>query len=89
MNLKLILIIIFFSLLFLAPISAKVLTSKVDDKEIVDTSGTSQTLHTVDFGDVRVSGDVYEKVMIGDNITFSTNSFGGFYTVYRINGVLI
>ena len=86
----LLLIITLIGLLLLNPVSAKVITSKVDDKEIVDTYGVSFTVHTVDFGDINVNSDVYNKVMIGDNITFSSeNNFVTYHTVYRINGALI
>lgn len=74
----------------MTPISAEVITSKVNDKEIVATYGQSFTVHTVDFGDVNVHMSVYNQIMINDTITFSNESDSvGYYTVYRINGKLI
>lgn len=87
---RLLLVIGLIGLLLLNPASAKIITSQVDDKEIIDTYGQSWTVHTVDFGDLNVYPEVYNRIMIGDNITFTNESSGvGYHTIYRINGVLL
>lgn len=78
-------LIILISLLLISPVAAKEITSKVDDKEIVDTYGTSYTIHTVDFGDIVVPESQYQKVMINDTITFNTESGFGIYDILKIN----
>lgn len=84
---RVILICLIIGLLLMTPLHARMITTKVDDKEIVDTYGTSRTLHTVDFGDIVVLSTDYNRVMIGDNITFDTNeNFGGYWEILKING---
>lgn len=81
------LLICLIGLLLITPISAKVITTKVDDKEIVNTYGTSYTVHTVDFGDIIVLWEDYNQIMINDNITFNTDGeFGGYWGIQKING---
>ena len=88
---RVIIILLIIGLLLMTPISAKVITSEVTDKKIVKTYGACFTVHTADFGDIRVDHEVYNQIMIGDNITFNDNceDFEFYYTVYRVNGVLI
>ena len=88
MNKKLILIFIVIGLLLIAPISAKEITSKVDDKKIIPDRGDGfYFIHTVDFGDIEVLEGEYQKVFLGDNITFNTESEWGIYTILKVNGV--
>jgi len=90
MNKKIIICCLIIGLLLLSPVSAKIITSKVDDKRIMHTYGPSFTVHTVDFGDIRVYHNVYNQIMINDTISFSDqcDETYHYYTVYRINGVL-
>lgn len=65
------------------------ITSEVTDKTIWDSHGhgACYCIHTEKFGDISVDHRVYEKILIGDNITFNTESDGwGDYTILRING---
>ena len=86
---RLLLILLMGLLLLIAPVSAKEITSKVDDKEIVSTYGVSYTIHTIDFGDIEVDESQYQQVFINDTITFNTQSDFGLYTVLKINGKVI
>ena len=81
------LICLIMGLLIITPVSAKEITSKVDDKKITQSHGDgSYFIHTVDFGDIKVMEREYQKVFIGDNITFNTESKWGLYTILKING---
>ena len=73
--------------LLVSPVYAEVITSNVDDKEIVNTYGISYTIHTVDFGDICVSSMDYQKIMINDNITFDTKCGFMLWDILKINGV--
>ncbi len=84
---KRIVLICLIGLLLVAPVCAKEITSKVDDKEIVDCYGETYSIHTVKFGDISVLESTYQKVMINDTITFDTKSDFGLYTVLQVNGV--
>ena len=65
----------------------KEITSKVDDKKIIHSQGDGYYfIHTVDFGDIEVREREYQKVFIGDNITFDTESSWGIYNILKING---
>ena len=87
MSKRFILICLIIGLLLITPISAKVITTKVDDKTMVDTYGTSRAVHTVDFGDIIVLDRDYNRIMINDTITFNTDGeFGGYWTILKING---
>ena len=87
---RLILLILLIGILLITPISAKELTTVVDDKEIVATHGTSFTIHTVDFGDILVTPNEYEKIFINDTVTFKTKSnIIGYWEILKINGVII
>ena len=83
------LICLIIGLLVITPVSAKEITSKVDDKKIIHDHDGFYFIHTVDFGDIEVMEREYQKVFIGDNITFNTESEWGFYTILKINGELI
>ena len=69
-------------LLLIAPVSAKEITSKVDDKHIQHSYGTDYYfIHTVDFGDVQVIDTVYNEIMINDTVTFPNTDNWGIYNV--------
>ncbi len=91
MDLKSLLIIFcLIGLLLLAPVSAKEINSKVDDKKIIHSYGDGKYfVHTVDFGDIEVSENDYQQVFINDTITFDTRSDWGFYTILKINDVAL
>ena len=81
------LIYLIIGLLVITPLSAKEITSKVDDKKIMHDRGDGYYfIHTVDFGDIEVREREYQKVFIGDNITFNTESEWGLYSILKING---
>ena len=85
---KLILIFIVIGLLLIAPISAKEITSKADDKKIIHSYGDSfYFIHAADFGDIEVMEKEYQRVFIGDNVTFNTESTWGHYRILKVNGV--
>lgn len=86
MNFKMGLIILFLGMLLISCVSAREISSRVDDKEIVDTYSTSYTLHTVNYGDIVVDESDYQRVMINDTITFDTKSTFGLYSVLKVNG---
>ena len=72
--------------MLLSPVSAEVITSKVDDKHIIHSNYMcSRIIHTVDFGDIEVSKEDYSNIMINDNITFNTNNWNFEYVILKIN----
>lgn len=72
--------------MLLSPVSAEVITTKVDDKHIIHTKiMCSRIIHTVDFGDIEVSKDDYSKIMINDTITFNTNNWNFEFDILKIN----
>jgi hypothetical protein len=87
MDRKIVLIILLTLILLITPVSAKEITSKVDDKKIIHSYGDGYYfIHTVDFGDIEVREREYQKIFIGDNITFDTESSWGIYNILKING---
>ena len=87
MDRKIVLIILLTLILLITPVSAKEITSKVDDKKIIHSYADGYYfIHTVDFGDIEVREREYQKVFIGDNITFDTESSWGIYNILKING---
>lgn len=87
MKIKIILLI---SLLFLLSISAVSAESTndfhVDDKHIRNVGMDKMYLiHTVEFGDIRVAENTYNKVFINDTITCNI-TFLGTIDVIKING---
>lgn len=71
----------------IAPIAAKEITDTVDDKNIrAQHADSIYLIHTGHYGDIRVSETYYQKIFIGDNITFDTKSSWGIYNILKING---
>ena len=57
---KKLIIILLLTLMLLSPVSAEIITSKVDDKHIIHSYNLcSRIVHTVDFGDIEVSKEDY------------------------------
>lgn len=84
---KRVIIIFLLTLMLLSPVSAEVITTKVDDKHIIHTKiMCSRIIHTVDFGDIEVTEQEYQEVFINDTVTFDTHSNWGMYTILKING---
>jgi len=81
MTKKIILLIILLTgLLLITPITAKEITSKVDDKHIQHSYGNDYYfIHTVVFGDIQVMEEVYDGIMINDTIKFYSNSKWGIW----------
>lgn len=75
-------------LLFMPVVSAQEITAEVTDKTLWSShgNGACYRLHTDLFGDIDVSEKTYSKIMIGDNITFDTQSTFGYWDVLKING---
>lgn len=73
MNKKIIMICLI-GLLLISPVSAKMVTAKVDDKGLiwVPGEGIVGTLHT-EYGTIIVTEEDYNKVMINDTITYDTD----------------
>ena len=83
---KKLIIILLLTLMLLSPVSAEIITSKVDDKHIIHSYNLcSRIVHTVDFGDIEVSKKDYSKIMINDSITFNTNNWNFEYNILKIN----
>ena len=83
---KKLIIILLLTLMLLSPVSAEIITSKVDDKHIIHIYNLcSRIVHTVDFGDIEVSKEDYSKIMINDSITFNTNNWNFEYNILKIN----
>jgi len=83
---KAMLLLCIITLLLIAPVSAKEITTTVDDKEIINNYDSCYTVHTIDFGDIQVTDTQYQQIFINDTITFNTESDFGLYTVSKING---
>lgn len=73
MNKKIIMICLI-GLLLISPVSAKMVTAKVDDKGLIWVGGEGivGTLHT-EYGTITVTEEDYNKVMINDTITYDTD----------------
>ena len=76
MNAKRLLLIILIGLLLTAPVSAKMVTAKVDDKGVTGYGHASfavvGTLHTK-YGEITVSNEDYNRVEINDTIRYDTD----------------
>lgn len=71
---RLILCVILMGILLITPVSAKIVTAKVDDKGIVmygQTGVLGGTLHT-EYGEILVNDEDYNKVDINDTIRYDT-----------------
>ena len=85
-RMKRLIIIFLLTIMLLSPVSAEVITTKVDDKHIIHSYNLcSRIIHTVDFGDIEVSKEDYSKIMINDTITFNTNNWNFEYEILKIN----
>ena len=86
MTKKILLICLVIGLLLIAPVSAKVITTKVDDKKIIHSYCDGYYfIHTVDFGDIEVTENEYQEIFINDTVTFDTHSNWGLYTILKVN----
>ena len=86
MNTKgIILIICVIGLLIIAPISAKEVTAKVDDKGLLfiydHRGGIVGTLHTC-YGEITVNQEDYNNIMVNDTIKYDTDMVDYFWTVH-------
>ena len=80
-----ILIICIIGLLLISPISAKEVTAKVDDKGLMwinsNRGGVVGTLHTC-YGEIIVSNEDYNNIMVNDTIRYDTDMIDYFWTSY-------
>lgn len=74
-------------LLLISPVSAKMVTAKVDDKGLmwVNGKGVVGTLHT-EYGSIIVNDEDYNNVMVNDTITYDTdkNTFWSTYWSIKV-----
>lgn len=77
------LILIIIGLLLISPISAKEVTAKVDDKGLMwvhnSQGGIVGTLHTC-YGEITVSNEDYNNIMVNDTIRYDTDMVDYFWT---------
>ena len=81
---KLLFIIIVIGLLLLvAPVSAKTVTAKVDDKGILidNRYGHMGTVHTC-YGWITVSDEDYNQIMVNDTIRYDSDMIDWFWQQY-------
>lgn len=83
---RLIVIIILIGIILLiAPVSAKIVTAKVDDKGLSVYGQTvpfyTGTLHT-EYGTIAVSDEDYNKIEINDTIRYDTKMIDNFWSHY-------
>ena len=83
MSKQLIALLLICSLLLLSPVSAEVVTAKVDDKGLMYTQrdGVVGTLHTC-YGEIIVSRDDYNNVNINDTIRYNNDLVDYFWGTY-------
>jgi len=86
MNTKgIILIICIIGLLIITPISAREVTAKVDDKGLLfindNRGGVVGTLHTC-YGEITVSKEDYNNIMVNDTIKYDTDLVDYFWTPF-------
>lgn len=86
MNTKgIILIICIIGLLIITPISAREVTAKVDDKGLLfindNRGGVVGTLHTC-YGEITVSKEDYNNIMVNDTIKYDTDLIDYFWTPF-------
>lgn len=86
MNIKqIILIFCIAGLLIIAPASAKEVTAKVDDKGLIwiqsSHGGLIGTLHTC-YGEITVSEEDYNNIMVNDTIKYDTDMVDFFWTIH-------
>lgn len=70
-------------LLLVSPVSAEMVTAKVDDKGLLsDTRGGIRgTLHT-EYGEIIVNDEDYNNIMVNDTIRYDTDMIDYFWTPY-------
>lgn len=83
MSKQLIALLLICSLLLLSPVSAEVVTAKVDDKGLMYTQrdGVVGTLHTC-YGEIIVSREDYNNVNINDTIRYNNDLVDYFWHTY-------
>lgn len=78
-----ILLICLIGLLLISPISAREVTAKVDDKGLMwvqnGGGGIVGTLHTC-YGEITVSPEDYNNIMVNDTIRYDTDMIDYFWT---------
>ena len=82
---KLLIVICIIGLLLISPISAKEVTAKVDDKGLMwvdaNRGGIVGTLHT-SYGEITVSNEDYNNIMVNDTIRYDTDMINYFWTPF-------
>ena len=71
-------------LLVVSPVSAEIVTAKVDDKGLMwvqSRSGIVGTLHTC-YGEITVSPEDYNSIMVNDTIRYDTDMIDYFWTPF-------
>lgn len=83
MNFKMGLIILFLGMLLTSCVSAREVTAKVDDKGLIwvqnGGGGIVGTLHTC-YGEITVSAEDYNNIMVNDTIRYDTDMIDCFWT---------
>lgn len=81
---KLLIVICIIGLLLISPVSAKEVTAKVDDKGLIwvqNWGGVIGTLHT-SYGEITVSKEDYNNIMVNDTIRYDTDMIDYFWTPF-------
>ena len=81
---KLLIVICIIGLLLISPVSAKEVTAKVDDKGLMwvqNWGGVIGTLHT-SYGEITVSKEDYNNIMVNDTIRYDTDMIDYFWTPF-------
>ncbi|MBO5180140.1 MAG: hypothetical protein J6B87_07350 [Clostridia bacterium] len=80
---KLLIVICIIGLLLISPLSAKEVTAKVTDKGLmwVNSRGIVGTLHT-SYGEITVSAEDYNNIMVNDTIRYDTDMIDYFWTPF-------
>ena len=78
-------IICLIGLLLVTPVSAKMVTTKVNDKGLLfvndNRGGIIGTLHT-EYGEITVNKEDYNQIMINDTIRYDTDMVDYFWTPF-------
>lgn len=81
---KLLIVICIIGLLLISPVSAKEVTAKVDDKGLMwvqNWGGVIGTLHTC-YGEITVSKEDYNNIVVNDTIRYDTDMIDYFWTPF-------
>lgn len=81
---KLLIVFCIIGLLLISPVSAKEVTAKVDDKGLMwvqNWGGVIGTLHTC-YGEITVSKEDYNNIMVNDTIRYDTDMIDYFWTPF-------